>query len=82
MVGGRLDSIDDPEAVDAVPLHAQRNDRTTPQVIAAVDQKALATCRMAWSRTTTCALEPHHADAHLDQPHLRQPGGDERPQSA
>ena len=84
MVGGRLDYQMTRQAVDALPLHAQRNrPHDAAKVIAAVDQKALATLQDgAGLAQLRAALEPHHADARVDQPHLRQPDRDERPQPA
>ncbi len=58
-------------------------ERTTPKVIAPVDQQALATLQdfMA-SHNYVLGLERHQPGARVDQPHQRQPGGDERPQPA
>ncbi len=69
----------------SVLLRYMRSDteRLTPKVIAPVDQQATADAAgrdgLAQLRDS---FERHQPGARLDQPHQRQPGGDERPQPA
>ena len=68
--GGRLDYQMSEKQSMLCRYMRSDTDRTTPRVIAAVDQKALATLQDGLvSHNYVLALESHQPDARLDQPH-------------